>query len=307
MSTELSIFKNLPTLTNGGSDTDTDSLAGSGGMRRLVASGGVFREMIGGKEYRVSEERSINVVIVRVAPENYRVFYKGSYVEGQTSTPVCWSTDGGKTPAADSPEKQSPNCVNCPQNIKGSGTGETKACRFHRRIAVVIDGEVERREVYQFLVPARSVFGDGERGKMPLQKYAQYVKSQGGGITQIVTEVRFDTSVTYDKVTFKPLRPLTQDEFDIVNELRDMPEALNAIKLDVKPKEQDEDSEASKPAPKAAPKPAPKPVAKPAPVEEVVDEGAEEEAVIEEPKKVPSKKIPVAESKLADIVQEWDD
>jgi hypothetical protein len=147
------------------------------------------------------------------------------------------------------------------------------------------------------------VFGDGERGKMPLQKYAQYVKSQGGGITQIVTEVRFDTSVTYDKVTFKPLRSLTQGEFDIVNELRDMPEALNAIKLDVKPKEQDEDGEAPKPAPKAAPKP----VAKPAPVEKAVDEGAEEEAVIEEPKKVPSKKIPVAESKLADIVQEWDD
>ena len=48
----------LPGTLQGGVDEDTKLLAGSsgggGGIRRLSIKGGVFREMLGNKEYRSS-------------------------------------------------------------------------------------------------------------------------------------------------------------------------------------------------------------------------------------------------------------
>ena len=299
----------LPAHMMDGVDEDTKALAGSGGMRRISIKGGVFREMIGGKEYRASEERAMNVAVIRVAPHNSRQFFSGTYVEGERAAPQCWSSDGMK-PDADVRNKQAPNCASCPQNIKGSGQGESRACRFQRRLAVMIDGEIERREVYQLICPATSVFGDGERGKMPLQKYAQHLQAHRTPITKIITELRFDTASTQPKLTFKAVRPLTDEEFAVVAEMRDSAEAINAVTFNVaqtdgdapaplfnKPEEVDEAD--------AAPAPAEKPAAKPkAKAEAKVD--AEVVAEIPEPKKAPSKKAG-AEPKLADLVGEWDD
>ena len=62
---ELVSFKNnLPSyLKNAGADDVTNALAGeaTGGMRRISIKGGVFREMIGGREHRVSEDRSMKI------------------------------------------------------------------------------------------------------------------------------------------------------------------------------------------------------------------------------------------------------
>ena len=295
MSNDLSIFKNLPTLRDT-TDALTDNLAGSsGGMRRLVASGKMFREMIGGKIYRENEERSMNIVIVNSAPNNYRMYYKGAYVEGQTSSPVCWSVDGGRTSFSGAPERQSTNCATCPQNIAGSGAGETKACRFHRRLAVVIDGEIVKKQVYQLLVPAKSLFGDGEKGKMPLIKYAEYIRANGGRVGQIVTKIKFDNTASYDKLFFDAVRPLEQEESDIIEELKTAPETLKAIELDIKPSAASE-FEMALPAVPVTPKP--KVVAKPKaePVEEDIPEPT-----------VKHSKKPIVESKVEDLVAEWDD
>ena len=83
-----------------GADDVTNALAGGGGgMRRISIKGNAFREMIGGKEFQVSEERSMNVVIVRAAPTSSRTYYEGTYSEGESKPPVCWSSDA-KTPDA---------------------------------------------------------------------------------------------------------------------------------------------------------------------------------------------------------------
>eukprot|EP00918_Siedleckia_nematoides_P041954 GHVU01091393.1.p1 GENE.GHVU01091393.1~~GHVU01091393.1.p1 ORF type:complete len:301 (+),score=38.96 GHVU01091393.1:1251-2153(+) len=298
---EIALFEGtLPAHLLAGVDDDTTALAGSGGaMRRLSIKGGVFREMIGGKEYRVSEERAMNVAVVRVAPMNSRQFYPGAYVEGEKVAPTCWSTDGTK-PDVDVKDRQATNCLTCPQNIKGSGQGESRACRFQRRMAVVIEGEIERREVYQLICPATSVFGDGERDKMPLQKYAQHLKSHRFPITGVVTAIRFDTAQTQPKLVFKAVRPLTAAEHAVVMELRESPEALAAITLNAAQAEgivapAEELFEA--PAVPAVPAVLAAPAKKAAPVED---------AKIEEPKKAASKKS-VPEPKLADLVGEWDD
>ena len=295
---EMTLFKGgLPDYLKGADDA-TNSLAGTGdgglGARRISIKGGVFREFIGGKEYRVSEERSMNVIIIKAAPKVSRIFYSGSYVEGETVSPTCWSSDSQR-PDEKSKEKQSATCLTCAQNIKGSGQGESRACRYQQRLAVVVDGEVDKGEVYQLVLPPTSVFGDGEKGKHPLQAYARHLKNHGTPITGVVTEMRFDTASPTPKLVFKPVRPVTEDEFLKITELKDSAEALAAITLTV----------AQTDGVKDKPKPAlTKPVAK---VETVESIEAEVDA-IEEPKKTLPKKASVAnEPSLDSLVSEWDD
>jgi hypothetical protein len=102
--------------------------------------------------------------------------------------------------------------------------------------------------------------------------------------------MRFDTASPTPKLVFKPVRPVTEDEFNRIQELKDSSEAIAAITLTVAQTDGVKDKAKNV---LAAPKPA---------VEKVQ---AEE---IEEPKKAPPKKAPVAnEPKLEDLVGEWDD
>jgi hypothetical protein len=290
---EMTLFKGgLPAYLQG-TDDATNALAGTGdsgglGARRISIKGMVFREFIGGKEYRVSEERSMNVVIVKAAPKVSRIFYAGSYVEGETVSPTCWSSDSQR-PDEKVKSPQSATCLTCPKNIKGSGQGESRACRYQQRLAVVLDNEVEKKEVYQLVLPPTSVFGDGEKGKLPLQAYARHLKNHGTPITGVVTEMRFDTASPTPKLIFKPVRPVTEEEYNIVQELKDSPEAISAVALTVA------QTDGVKPSLKNA-------LAAPAAV------AAVEVEAIDEPKKAAPKKAAVGnEPKLEDLVGEWDD
>lgn len=285
---EMTLFKGgLPTYLQG-TDDATNALAGTSdggglGARRISIKGGVFREFIGGKEYRVSEERSMNVVIVKAAPKVSRIFYSGSYVEGETVSPTCWSSDSQR-PDEKVKSPQSATCLTCPKNIKGSGQGESRACRYQQRLAVVLDNEVAKKEVYQLVLPPTSVFGDGEKGKLPLQAYARHLKNHGTPITGVVTEMRFDTASPTPKLVFKPVRPVSEEEYHIVQELKDSPEAISAVTLTVA------QTDGVKPSAKPA-------LAAPVEVE-----------AVEEPKKAAPKKPAMGvESKLEDLVGEWDD
>lgn len=285
---EMTLFKGgLPAYLKGATDDVTNALAGgeSLGARRISIKGNLFREYIGGKEYRVSEERSMNVVIIKAAPKVSRIFYAGSYVEGETVSPTCWSADSQR-PDEKAKEKQSATCLTCPQNIKGSGQGDSRACRYQQRLAVVLDGEIDKEEVYQLVLPPTSVFGDGEKGKLPLQAYARHLKNHGTPITGVVTEMRFDTASPTPRLIFKPIRPVTEEEYETVTRLKDTKEAVDAVTMTVA------QTDGVKDKPKALAKPA---------VEAEVD-------AIEPPKKSPPKKAPAAsEDKLEDLVNEWDD
>ena len=279
---EMTLFKGgLPAYLKGEMDDATNALAGGDlGARRISIKGGVFREFVGGKEYRVSEERFMNVIIVKAAPSISRVFYAGSYVEGEAVAPACWSADNQR-PAPEVKEKQAANCLSCPQNVKGSGQGDARACKYQQRLALVIEGG---QDVYQLVLPATSVFGDGEKGMLPLQAYARHLKNNGTPITGVITEMRFDTSSPTPKLTFKPIRVVTEEEFEVVKQAKDSQAALSAVILTVA----QTDGVGEKPkAQLAAPK---------------------EETEIEEPKKAVAKKITTkAEPELADLVGEWDD
>jgi len=272
---------------------------GGGGSKRISIKGGVWRMMVDGKEVAKNEERAMNVVIVAAAPKVSRTFYEGTYTEGEVTSPACWSADG-EQPDATAKSPQGKTCATCPQNIKGSGQGESRACRFSQRLAVVLENDVQG-DVYQLTLPAQSIFGAGENGKWPLQTYAKMLGSKGAPVSSVVTEMRFDTGSATPKLTFKPSRFLETDEFMQAVDQGKTPDAIKAITMTVAQadgvKDDGEKFEqvAKAPAKKAAPAPAP-----------VV----EEEEEIAEPVKRASKKdeeAPAAKKDLSKILDEWDD
>jgi hypothetical protein len=234
MSTDLALFKKNPALKllEGIEDNITGTLAGGGGGNRISIRGGRFREVINGEEVRVSKESELDVVIVAAATMS-RHFYDGPYVEGESSAPTCWSRDT-QVPADDVPEdqRQASRCMDCPQNIKGSGQGESRACRFSQRVAVVLDGAIEDGPVYQMQLPATSLFG-GDKNKMSMQGYARLLKAHNTHIISVVTRMTMDVDSTTPMLTFSPVRPLDEDELRAVIEHKDSPEALNAITFTV--------------------------------------------------------------------------
>lgn len=305
----MTLFGNKPSTIldkfKGIDNSITDSLAGSSGNRRISIEGGVFREIIGGKEVRVNEERSMNVAIVGVSPLS-RVFYGNvQYVKGMKIKPQCWSNDSEK-PSPDVPEaqRQATSCRNCKQDIKGSGQGESKACRYQRRMAVLLDGEIEQRRIYQITLPSTSIFGDAENGKMPLQAYGLHCKAHNTPVEALITEMRFDTASSTPKLTFKEVRFLNDAEADVVLAMRDHEDTIRATTFTVS--QMDGVSEAPKQI--AAPEEKAKPKAEPK-AEPKVEAEPKAEAV-EEPKKVAKKAAapaPTPDADLADIVGEWDD
>ena len=89
---ELDIFKKgLPSHLKGiGLDEATKKLMGktAGGSKRISIKGSVFRMIVNGEETAVSEERSQNWIVVAVSDDVQRVFFEGTYKEGQTRVQV---------------------------------------------------------------------------------------------------------------------------------------------------------------------------------------------------------------------------
>ena len=270
-------------------DDTTKALMGNGGggSKRISIEGGVWRLLVNGKEIAQKEERNLNVVIVAASSKVARTYYAGVYKKGVSAPPDCWSANG------DYPDKsveapQATGCANCPQNIKGSGQGDGRACRFSQRIAVVLDNDVGG-DVFQLVLPSTSIFGEGEAGKWPLQMYAKMIGAKGVPITAVVTEMRFDTASSTPKITFKPVRFLESNEIQTAIEQGKSTEAIKAITMTV--------AKADKDAPKLE---APKVEIKAKPVEL---ETTEAEPV----KRTTKKEEPTPKKDLAKVLSDWDD
>ena len=264
------------------------SLAGGVGSstKRISTKGGVFRLVAGGKEVASIEDRHLDVVIVQAAPKISRTFYAGTYEEGATSAPNCWSADGDK-PDASIDEPQSDSCATCPQNAKGSGQGDSRACRFSQRLAVVLANDVDG-DVMQLTLAATSIFGKEDGDKRPLQAYARYLAAQSINPETLVTRLRFDTKAAVPKLFFQPQRWLTDDEYEVCAKKGQSTEAKQAITMSVS---------------KKADTPLALEGKKPVKVEasDEVDEPEKRKPVVK-PNAVPAKKT----GKLAEVIGEWE-
>lgn len=312
---QLTLFANgasVPAYLREVGDDVTDSLAGGGGQyKRISIKGGVWRMIVNGKEVAKNEERAMSFIIVAAAPNNSRTFYDKSFVDGQATRPTCSSVDG-TTPDKGAQNQQAASCATCPQNIAGSGPNGSRACRYSRRLAVVLENDMRSEaDVYQLVVPAQSLFGASENGKWPLIPYAQYLKANNTRVTGVVTEARFDTNSPTPKLTFRAMRPLEEDEYFFAKEKGKTTEALNAISFDPASMDLASAKQATAPAPQAAPAPAqPRPAySKPKEEVDIVAFVQEEEAnvPVEEPKKREVKKTADTPSNLESLLEEWED
>jgi len=203
----------IPDYLRDASDSTTKELAGGSGGKQISIKGGVWRMMIGGEEVAKNEERSMNLVILGTGKGITRTFYIGKYEEGKDNPPACWSSEG-VVPNTDVQNPQSSACATCPQNIEGSGEGKSRACRYSKRLAVALEGDIGGN-VYRMSVPAKSYFGRADGEKMPLQAFGKFLAGHGIPITGIVTEARFDTSEAVPVLKFRAVRPLTKPEWEL--------------------------------------------------------------------------------------------
>ena len=238
MANEMTLFKDgnqLPSyLKNREMDDVTKSLMGGGSLaKRISIKGGVWRLMSGGKEIAVNEDRAMNFIIVNAAPKVGRTYYEGTYDPDaeKAAAPVCWSANG-ETPDASIEAPQSTTCATCPQNIKSSGQGDSRACRFNQRVAVVLENDLEG-DVFQLSLPAASIFGNGENGKLPLNAYVKFLAGFNVPVTAVVTEARFDTNAATPKLTFKAARALTEAEFEMCKQAGQSAAAKQAVTFTV--------------------------------------------------------------------------
>jgi hypothetical protein len=254
---------------------ETDNLANTGGnTRRISIRGGRFREIVGGEQIRVNSSGSMDVVILRISGIN-RTYFDGPYDADKSEAPACWSTNQ-ETPSADVPDetRQSPSCRDCKMNIKGSGQGDSRACRFSIRTAICLPDNFDN--VYQFQIPATSIFGEAKGAQMPIQAYAKYLKANGLAMAALVTQMSFDEDSETPKLYFKPVRPLDEEELSLAVEAYGTEAAETAATLTVFKKDA-ADAE-DKPKPKPEPKPKPKPEPETVAADDGKDDGEDDDA-----------------------------
>lgn len=268
------------------------SLASASTSRRIQANiNGTFKRIVNGEQIGNAIRGEINVIIVDALPKVSRIYYKDKYdPNGDPTLPNCWSNLGDKPEAAAS-DKQHSNCADCPQNIKGSGENGGRACRYQRRIAVLVEGD-ESGDVYQFNVPAKSLFGKGHGNVHPFESYVKFLIANGESPDNVVTNIAFDPNAETMELLFTPLRNISDDEYEMVKQAQSRPETKMYTMITVA----QADGVTKTPA-----------TTKPQKAVTRSDEPDDEEE-IQEPVKRTAKKAepaPKAKANLADVVSAW--
>ena len=299
----LTIFKDPSALSTprakGATTALAQSMVQSNSIRRIATNtNGTFKRIVGGEQIGNAIRGEFNCIIVDALPKVSRQFYAGKYDPNAKPTlPDCWSNLGDK-PEANAPNKQASSCATCEQNIKGSGENGGRACRFQRRIAIMIEGD-PTGDVYQFNIPAKSLFGKGNGNVHPFESYVKFLLANNESPDTVVTNISYDLNADSMELLFTPLRGISDEEYALVTAAQADPETKKYVQLTVAAADG-----ATRPAAKAEPKPEPKPA--------VVrsDEPDDEDEVMPEPVKRAAKKEEAAvepTKDLASIIDAWGD
>lgn len=286
------INQDLPDfLQNAGVSDLTKQLAGKSGVKRIVPKNGIFRKMVGGEEMG-KIKGSLDAIIVNASPAVGRIFYvKAWSADAEPTAPDCFSNDG-RAPDAGAANPQSERCDNCKQNIKGSGMGNSKSCRYSRRIAVVLKedfGTSLEGEVYQMNLASKSLFGDGSGDNThTFENYSKYLSNNGKSLDYVITQISFNEDNDNQSVLFTPTGYINKAQYAVTSEVAKTPEVLKMVVMT--PYQADM---SGKPAKLEAPK-----AAAPA-----------EESPVEEPVKRPTKAEPkpTVKKDLDSVVKAWSD
>jgi len=273
-----------------------DKISSGTSLRRIQTNtNGTFKRIVGGEQIGKAHPHEINIIVVDMLKEVSREYYASDYdPDGKASLPDCWSPDG-RTPDAKAPNRQGSGCASCGMNIDGSGSkGRGKACRFKRRIAVLVEGD-STGDIYQMSFAAKSLFGKGVGNEHPFESYCNYLKANGEAPDTVVTKVMYDLDADTLTLKFKAVRHLTQDESDLIDTAFASGEAQRYIQLTTS----EVDGAKAQPVKAIA-----------APKATMFDAPEEEEEEAAEPVKRAAKKpvvvdAPVEDKDLSDLLGEW--
>lgn len=164
---------------------------------------------------------SIEVVVLKASSVVAKIFYQGGYVDGSTTPPDCFSTNG-ITPDQSSTHKQCATCALCEQNKWGSriteGGKKGKACSDSKRLAVVPLADIPNETFggpMLLRVPAASL--------ADLASFGDKMAGWGYPYFGIGVRISFDTTTAYPKFVFKEIRQLSDEEADVVIRMREEP------------------------------------------------------------------------------------
>lgn len=283
------------------------SLASSSTTRRIATNtNGTFKRIVNGEQVGNAVRGEINVIIVSALPKVSRIYYRKKFdPNAEPTLPNCWSNLGDK-PDANSPDAQFANCADCPQNIKGSGEGDSKACRYQRRIAILVEGD-PTGELYQFNIPAKSLFGKGTGNVHPFESYIKYLIANGESPDNVVTNIRYDDNADGMELLFTPMRNINDSEYERVKEAQKAPESK--LYTTITAAQADKVSKAPVKAAEKAPE-KPKVTRSAEPDEDDEAEGDThhaQEPVKRQSKKAEAAKAEVASKDLANVLQAWSD
>lgn len=258
----------------GPSELTKNLLKQGGSVKRISIRGKVFRLIVGGEEVAKNKQGYLDVVVVNGAPEYNRTYYEGQYDPRaeEHAAPRCWSYDSN-VPAADVQEPMHDNCRDCPMNVKGSGNGDSRACRIKQRIAVMLAVDPDSG-VYMLEIPAASIFGKGQDNLLPWEAYVRFISSQGLSVDRLITRITMDEDSETPRLLFSPIGYPSKAMIPLIDELGASEDAKLAVQMTVY---QADTNKAAKglPAPKKGPSLPPPPV----------DEDEEEETPPPPPKK----------------------
>ncbi len=279
--------------------------------RIAISANGTFRKIVNGEPVGKAVRGGLDVIIVAALPEVSREFYAKAFdPDGKVTIPDCWSNRNDK-PEAASPNPQAKTCAECPQNVKGSGGSDRKACRYQRRIGVILPDE-NTGDVYQFKIPSKSLFGKGSGSIHPFESYVKYLQAGNENPDTVITNVSFNDESSTPVLVFSPTRVLDDNEYAFVQQIQSsndlnrytmrtvsqtdgviaLPPAAEKPTITFSDEPEDEEEVVAAPAPRA-----------------VVVEDADFE---DEPKPIKrvTKKVeatPIPKKDLADVIDKWGD
>lgn len=209
----------------------TKTLAGGDRVKRIVPKNGIF-SLVVGKDAIGKVKNDLPAIIVNASPKVGRIFYARAWTpDAEPTAPDCFSNDGN-VPDAKAASPQARTCNECPQNIKGSGQGGTKACRFTRRLAVMLEqdfGTPLEGEVYQMNLAAMSLFGEGPADRYTFEEYVKYLKNNGRSVDHMVTNITFNEDRDNQGLLFSPVRYVSKHEYALGQKAAAMPEVQKII------------------------------------------------------------------------------
>lgn len=215
-----------------------DQATGISVDRITVVDGAIVTD-VGG--VRSSPSLSIDVVVLDAHPvgrDTYRAYYEGTYKEGESSAPTCYSADG-KVPSRNAEKPQCSDCMNCPMNVAGSGAnGEGRACGYFKHVAVAVYPELDK--VYRIKVSSRSLFSKDINGiPSPLggnawgfTNFAKLLQQSKTPWEVVVTRVSLPKGQTHG-FFFTPVGYLSKDQFEKVKELQNSPAMHDALTVEI--------------------------------------------------------------------------